>query len=218
MEDTTIEDVLKTVQNYYAQKDYNKALEVLNAHKSSLPEGIWHFNVGTIQAKLENFPLARFHFLMADKEGFTTKEVVHNRKLTEEKLNLDKAENPTSGSDYFYKYSLVGSEGFFTTLALLLIIVGLIVRWKKAAMGVTLLFFMLALGVFGLKWWISSLDSRIVLEAQQIFEGPSVIFPSSDELPPGVMVLTKTKGEWVKVYYPSRFAGWIRNKGLKELK
>lgn len=218
MEDTTIEDVLKTVQNYYVQKDYEKALEVLNTHKSSIPEGIWHFNAGTIQAKLENIPLARFHFLMADKKGFSTKEVIHNRELTEAKLKIEKAESPTSGSDYFYKYSLLGAEGFFTTLALMLIIAGLIARWRRVAIAVTIAFFTMAFSVLGLNWWINRLEAQVVLEPQQIFEGPSVIFPSSDELPPGVMVLTSSKGEWVKVYFPSRFEGWIKNTGLKELR
>ena len=218
MEDTTIEDVLKTVQNYYTQKDYQSALDTLIKNQDQVPPGIWHYNAGTLYGKLENWAMARFHFLSADSEGYTSKESVLNRQLVEEKLNIEKIEKPTSASDYFYKFSMIGTQGIFTTLGLILIIAGIVAIWKKANVRVTMVFFLTALMTLGLNWWILSLDKSIVLTSVQIHEGPSAIFASADELPKGVLIITSRKEGWLEIKYPSRFMGWIKDSGLKELK
>ena len=218
MEDTTIEDVLKTVQNYYAQKDYQSALDTLVKHQNQISPGVWHYNLGTIYGKLENWPMARYHFLMANSEGFTSKEAVSNIELVEAKLDLQKIENPINFSDYFIKYAEVATNGIFTTIALLLIIGGIVTLWKKTTVKVTLVFLMLAFITFGLNWWTLSLDRHIVVKPSNIYEGPSVIFPSSGDLPEGLVIVTKSSGEWLKIIYPARFTGWIKNSGLKELK
>lgn len=218
MEDTTIEDVLKTVQNYYAQKDYNLALDTLLKNQEHVPPGIWHYNVGTVHGKLENWPLARFHLLMAGKEGYVSQEAIQNRELVEEKLNVGRLEIPTSASDYFFKYSLEATHGVFTTMGLLLIISGIIALWKKVSAKVTILFFLTAVMIFGFNWWLVELDKNIIVNSQIVHEGPSAIFESSEELPAGVMVITVQSGEWLKIIYPSRFQGWIKKSGLKELR
>ncbi len=218
MEDTTIEDVLKTVQNYYTQKDYQGALNTLMKNQDQVPSGIWHYNVGTVYGKLENWPMARFHFLRADSEGYTSKEAVLNRKLVEDKLHIEKFEKPTSASDYFYKYSMAATHGVFTTLGLLLIISGIMALWKKISVRITIAFFVSAVMVLGLNWSILSLDKKIVLSPLEIYEGPSTIFATAEELPEGVMIITSQKEAWLQIKYPSRFAGWIKDSGLKELK
>lgn len=218
MEDTTIEDVLKTVEALYAQKNYQEALKTLEANRAEISAGIWHYNVGTVFGKLENWPMARYHLTMADLEGFNSQELSVNKKLAETKLEIAKFEQANSASDYFTKGALEASQGILTTLSLILVIIAIVNMWKKSSYKVLSVLLTSALLVLGLNWWIHSWDKVIVVNSQAIQEGPSVIFPSRDELPPGVLLVISRKGEWVKILYPSRFQGWIKNAGFKELK
>jgi hypothetical protein len=218
LEDTTIEDVLKTVEAFHNQKEYQKALATLEANQSKISPGVWHYNMGTEYGKLDNLPLARYHFLMAELKGLNSKEVLSNRNLIESKLDITRLEKPISSYDYFIKISLEASKGILTTVSLLLVIIGLFNLWKKSnfkALGICLFF---ALGFTGMNWWVNSWDKSIVMETKSVQEGPSAIFSVKGELPVGVMVITQAKGEWLEIIYPSRFQGWIKESGLKELK
>lgn len=218
MEDTTIEDVLKTVETLHNQKDYAGALKTLEANQAKISPGLWHYNMGTEYGKLQNYPLSRFHFMMADLEGFSTKELFQNKELVENKLEVQKLEKPLTVSDYLRKGSLIGSQGIFTLVSLVLIIAGIVSVWKKAGFKVFVSLLLCAGILLGLNFWVNSWNKSIVVTAQTIYDGPSVIFSTTNELAPGVMLITSKEGEWLKVVYPSRFSGWIKNTGLKELK
>lgn len=217
MEDTTIEDMLKTVEASFAQKDYRGALKILEANQSQISPGLWHYNMGTVYGKLENYPLARYHLVMADEKGLSSQEVITNRNLVETKLEIPKFEKPQIWSDYLIKTGVVATQGIFVTISLLLIIGAIIALWKKSSIKIFGLFLTVGLFVMGLNWWIGSWDRKIVLMSQPIYEGPSVIFEARDELPPGIMLVTIKKEGWLEVIYPSRFKGWIKDSGLKEL-
>jgi hypothetical protein len=218
LEDTTIEDVLKTVEALYAQKNYSEALKTLELNKRDISPGVWHYNVGTVFGKLENLPLARYHLMMADLVGFNSQEVSVNKNIIEIKLDIPKLEKANSASDYFIKGGIEASQGILTTLSLILVILGIVNMWKKSSYKVFAVLLTSALFVIGLNYWIKSWTKVIVISSQNIQQGPSVIFPSRDELPVGVMLIISKKGEWSKIIYPSRFQGWIKNAGLKELK
>lgn len=218
MEDTTIEDVLKTVEALYAQKDYQKALETLAANKGKISESVWHYNVGTVYGKLENWPMARYHLTLAEWEGLSSKEVISNKHYIEMKLDTDKHERPISPSDYFVKGGIASSQGILSSVSLFFVLVGLIVFWKKKSIKALSACLALALMVVGINFWIHSWDKMIVVTTQVIKDGPSEIFGQRDELPVGLMIVGKKKDNWIEITYPSRYQGWIKDTGLKELK
>lgn len=218
MEDTTIEDTLKTVETLYAQKEFQSALDLLMANKKSISPGLWNYNVGTVYAGLNEWPLARYHLLMAEREGFISKESGINLDLVEEKLEISRLEKPFGWSDYLVKGGLFVSEGILSSLALLILVVGLFnLRKSKTfkSLGLTV---SAVLFVLGINWWIQSWHKMIVLTPQGIHEGPSGIFAAREEIPAGVLIITTQEEEWAKIIYPMRFQGWIKNSGLKELK
>lgn len=217
MEDTTIEDVLKTVETFYARKEYQKALELLEANREKISSGLWHYNMGTVHAELGNLPLARYHLQKAELEGFSSKEVINNKELVEERLEISRLEQPLTGEDYIIQTGLTGAQGIFMTISICLIIVGIIALWKKSSIKTLLGTVFLALIFMGLNFWVTSWDKKIVMKTQPVHEGPSAIFEARSELPPGLMIVTEKKGEWLKIIYPSRFKGWIKETGLKEL-
>lgn len=218
MEDTTIKDVLKTVQVFHDKKDYQGALKALESGKGELSPGLWHYNIGTIYGKLENWPLARFHLLMADEEGLESKELSNNISLVESKLNLTKLEDPQTVTDFGIAAGMIASQGIFTALSLILLISGIITLKKKVSLKRSLGLFFTALFILGINWWVINWNKMIVINAQSIKDGPSNIFESVGELPPGLKIVATRKGDWLKIIYPSRFRGWIKESGLKELK
>lgn len=218
MEDTTIEDVLKTAEALYVQKDYQKAIQILEKNKDQVGAGIWHYNMGTLNAKLENLPLARYHFLLADKEGFSAKEMISNKDLIESKLEISRYEKPLAPTDYLIKGALFSSQGILTMVSLIFVLFGLYNFWKNKSFKVLAGCLSVGLIVLGLNVWIRSWKKTIVLGPQTIQEGPSVIFGAGEELPAGVMIITRSRGDWLEIMYPSRFKGWIKDNDLKELK
>jgi hypothetical protein len=218
LEDTTIEDVLKTIETYHNQKDYAAALSTLKQNQGKIAPAVWHFNMGTIQAKLENLPLARYHLLMAEEEGLSSSALVNNKILVETKLDVSRYEDASGTSDYLVKAGLLASQGILTSLSLLFVIFGIISLWKRARLKLSASLFITTLTILGLNWWIQSWNKVIVLTPQVVHEGPSGIFEGLTEVPEGVMLIISHHDGWARIIYPSRFQGWIKSAGFKELK
>jgi len=218
LEDTTIEDVLKTVESLYANKDFDGALKILKENQNTLPQGVWNYNMGTIYGKTGELALARYHFLQAEASGFSEAELLKNKALVENSLTTSRYEEAVSVNDYLIKNALFASEGLLTTLAFicLLFSLGILSKTKKVKSALLLLIPVLVFACLNL--WINSWPKKIVIETQTIKEGPSAIFNNQGELPLGVMLITTKKDGWLYIQYPSRFNGWIKDTGLKELK
>lgn len=182
-----------------------------------MDSALWHYNMGTVQAELNNWPLARYHLLLAKEAGHQSPQQEQNQKFVEEKLDIGRLEKPLGFSDYLIKGSLIATEGIFMTFALLAVVLGIWTVKKKPSRGNIAFLLVGTLLPVGLNFWIKSWPKQIVVQPVEIFEGPSALFGQRGEIPPGVMVITDTKGEWKKIVYPSRFTGWIKENGLKKL-
>lgn len=200
------------------QKDYASALRTLEASKSKISSGLWHYNMGTVHAGMKEWARARYHFLQAEKEGFVSKEAGQNLELTEAALEISRLEKPLAWSDYAVKGALIASEGILGTIALFILIAGMVSIIKKKSLSALSVLVVLVLAILGLNFWIGSWPMAVVVKPQSIQEGPSAIFAGREELPVGVLVIATHEGEWRKILYPSRYQGWIKNTGLEELK
>jgi hypothetical protein len=209
--------VLKTFENFYVAKDYPNALLTLKEHKSELEPGVWHYNMGTVSAQMQRLGEARYHLLMASKSGFNNKELNQNLSLVEQKLDIKRLEQPLDTKDYIIKGSLLAQQGFLTFLSFAILLMGLWILKKKADFRKIVLFLVLVLAPIALNFWISSWPKAVATAAQPVNDGPSVIFGTTGELPPGVLIVLKGEGEWREIIYPSRFKGWIKSTDLLEL-
>jgi hypothetical protein len=216
-EDTTIETGLKTFADFYSKKDYPNALLSLKRHQNEWSRDLWHFNMGLVEAQLQNWPMARFHLELAKDTGLNSEDLTQNLNLVEEKLQITQNEKAIDYKDYFFKTGLILSDGILTTLSLIFIVCGLWLLKKRASLGRFLFLVGFAALPLFLNAWIKSWPRKIVIQTQSIYEGPSSIFGVIGELPAGVIVLTDTKGEWEKVVYPTRFSGWIMSQSTKRL-
>lgn len=217
MEDTTIEPSFQTFEDFYAKKDYANALISIQKLKKVVPPANWHYNIGTVYAKLENLPMARFHLLQAEALGFAGSEASQNLDLVEAKLEITKLEKPLNTIDYGVKAGLILQRGLLTSFSLLIILTGLIVLKKKPSFLKVTGLSLIALLPLALNWWINSWPFAVVQKNVELQEGPSAIFGSLGEVPGGVRVLYKNEGEWSQIIYPTRFNGWIKSNELKDL-
>lgn len=208
---------MKTFAEYYAKGDYLNAWIELEKVRGSVSPGLWHYNAGTVKAKLERPAEARYHYLESLSKGYPGEELQKNLSFVEDQLEVRTVEKPLELSDYGMKFALWAQNGFFTTISLLILICGLLIlrREKKFIyLAVTLAGMAIPLGT---SLWIRSWDQVINLEASEVREGPSAIFASRGELPPGIHLIAHRSGDWYEIRYPSRFRGWVKSKVIKEL-
>ncbi len=217
MEDTTIENALKTFQDLYLKKEYPLALTELEKNAKIVEPGLWHYNMGTVLAEMNEWPLARFHFIMAEKSGLESQQLHRNQQLAESKLEIGRLEKPLTTSDFFIKAAMVSAEGPLLSLSLVFLVIGLMALKKSRTIKAALIFSVAVLSPLILNFWIHSWTPKIVTTAKSIYDGPSALFQIKGELPAGVMILTNTKGNWDEIIFPSRFSGWVKLDSLKSL-
>lgn len=208
---------METFAGLYARGDFPNALKELEKNRDKISPGLWHFNAGTVKAKMMNPAEARFHFLEAKLHGFTDESLAQNLNLVERELQVSTLEKPLETTDYALRFGLWAQNGFFTTLSLLFLLGGLLILRREKKYYVLILTVLLTLAPLGASYWIKGQDKAVILVAHEVLEGPSAIFASRGELPPGVLVMMKKSGDWLEIVYPSRFRGWIKNTGIKEL-
>lgn len=189
----------------------------LAKNRERVSPGLWHFNMGTVKAKMNVPAEARYHFLEAEENGFADEKLSQNLSIVEDELQVKTLEKPLDTFDYAVKFGLWSHNGFLTTLSLLILLGGMLILRKEKKYYVLILTIVLALVPMGVNYWIGTWNKAVTISSHEVLEGPSVIFGSRGELPPGVMVVMKKSGEWNEVIYPSRFRGWIKNAGIKEL-
>jgi hypothetical protein len=208
---------LKTFEEHYVQKDYPNALLVLKNNQSQFTQSLWHYNLGTVYGEMNNWPMARFHFILAEKSGLHSKELIQNKKLAETKLDVTRLEKPLDASDYYIKISYFAADGPLLTIGFLFLAIGIWLLKKKASLKSAAIFALTVATPLMLDFWIDSWPRKITSAPKTVYEGPSSLFGAIGEIPPGIMVITNKKDEWEKIIYPSRFSGWIKSDHLESL-
>ncbi len=217
MEDTTIENALKTFEEYYLKKDYPNAILTLEKNQKEIDPSIWHYDMGTVLAEMKNWPMARLHFILAERSGMDSKELHQNLELVENILEIPRLEKPLDPSDYLIKAGMIASQGPLLSLSLIFLIIGLWLIKKSPSLKSAMIFLGSVSFPIILNFWIDSWPKKIAINSIIIFEGPSALFEARGELPPGLLLITNVKGDWEQIIYPSRFSGWIKSQGLKRL-
>lgn len=173
--------------------------------------------MGLTLAELKNWPKSRYHLLIAEDIGLESKSLIQNKKLVESKLELERLEKPIDLSDYMIKGGLIAGKGPLVSLGLIFLISGLIMLKKTKKIKVFAVMMALMTLTIGLNLWIDSWPRKIVIGKEPLYEGPSALFNVKGDLPPGLMILTRTRGDWEEIIFPSRFSGWIKHDEVKNL-
>ncbi|MFY7992712.1 MAG: tetratricopeptide repeat protein [Bacteriovoracaceae bacterium] len=218
MEDTTIKDELKTYQELWNAKDYQKALDWLEKNPSVFGSETWHYNLATTYGQLGELAEARYHFEQSYQLGKRDEKMAESLKWIHKQGEADRWETLSSWTDYVYKFLIYRPQYFFSQLTLVFLALGFglyaIKKFKKKGLG---LFMILALISTSLGYIVSDNKLVVTKTAVEIYRGPSQIF-DFQEVPAGVMLFLKPYGTQYKVLYPSSAEGWILKQPQYEIR
>lgn len=211
---------LNTFKKLYLEKDYTGAVKWLEQGRSDFDPEIYHYNLGTVLYKQEKFAEARFHFEKAESLGMYTPALLKNLNAARTQLNVETFESSDHFIDHWYQTGTSVSTDILWSLAFLVILGALALKYlKKAHKGILITLVILGFLPLALKYFYFSQFSYVVaLNRQAVFEGPSKIFSQSTSLPIGSKLLIKnSKENWSEVLSPVRASGWIEKRAFKSL-
>lgn len=203
----------------YQEKNYDEALKLLNQHKSELEPGVYHFNLGTILLKKEQFAFGRYHLELAIKNGFYTTESLKNLNSSKELLNVIQFEE----TNFWERTSqvLYTAPWDFYLFFTLLTLGATLLFWKKLSSKFSKIA-LIIIAVVPLSFPLIFINNQFAIVTQKeqpIFEGPSEVFDQSNELPIGLKVLVKDNNDgWYKIITPERFSGWVKKNSIMLIK
>ncbi len=218
MEDNSSKPNIKSLESLYLEKDFEGAKNYILKHRDQFDSGQFHYNLGTLHAKLGDYAVARFHLEKAVKEGYVGTNGVYNRFVVKSILKTNDVGNSPLFWDRFLTQSKELPVGAFLGMTLLLVlIVGVLVRFKlivKKAIIIPLI--LLTIVPVGFHYfYLDKIEVAISLKDIQLREGPSKIYSETSTIKAGAKVITgERSGEWIFIKAPLKFAGWAHRDTL----
>jgi hypothetical protein len=218
MENTSINEILKTLREHYLSKDYGAATKHLIKHKMDLDPGLFHYNLGTVHSKSGNLAAGRYHLEKALKHNFINTKILNNIDFVEKNLNISDLSNSKKLSDRTIDFSLrYSAEAYFGMSMIFLLAV--IFCIKKKIIQKTLfavLFALLALIPITMQQiYLKKINYAILLKDSDVREGPSAVFTSKTSIQAGSKVVVgEFESGWVYIKYPIELSGWLKRSTL----
>ncbi len=218
MADSSINKDLKSLEQYYKEKDYEKGISWLLDHKETLPKGLFHYNLGVFYAKKDHLAAGRYNFEKAIEEGFVNTQVYHNLEITKKNLNVTDISNSKNFVDKYTNYMLSIPQDAYLLLSLFLLLVVVISNRLKLLKNIYVTTSLAFLSFFPLglqKLHLDKMEYAINLEEVSLYEGPSSVFAERGVLKPGTKVIIgQRNGEWLFIKSPLLLAGWVHKDGM----
>lgn len=215
MEDISTENTLKKIEALYLDGKFEMARDELLAIKDKLSTGQFHYNLGTILFKENQYGPARFNLELAKQLGFSYPGLEKNLSVVAAKIGHRYDATPlstliTAPDSYFLLFSAV----LITTLSLLK--KSGILKFKSF---VILLLISLSPVIFKMAWLDKNYKVAVNLKKIQILEGPSKIYNSMYELDEGQKIIVgKSLDEWLLIEWPVEYSGWVNRNELGLIK
>jgi hypothetical protein len=208
-----MDNTLKSLEALYIDGKYDQAIEALLSVKDAVSPGLFHYNLGTLYAKSEQFAAGRYHLEKAIHEGYITTYSLNNLAAVREKLQVADLSSSTHWWDIAMDFGTRLPESAYLTITLVAALIVAIFFARKKIRGLKSLLVGLLLSCvpYAIYYgFFSDIQSAIVLENAQILEGPSKIFKSKGTLVPGAKILVR-QGDpgWSYIWLPTELSGWI---------
>lgn len=214
------DEALLKFKKLYLEQDFHEAKKWLSENQDKFDQGVYHYNLGTLEAKKEDFAQARFHFELAHKWGISSNALSKNLNFTKNELGINNFEKAINWKDYWYKAGLGISIDFVWSFFFLLLSIALLGKYFKELRKI----FVLSLIVLGITplllkyFYFNQFHYVVSLGHGVIYEGPSKVFSVSTEAPKGAKLLVKDQKEgWLEVLAPVKAVGWIEKKQFKSV-
>lgn len=204
---------LASFEELYLKKDYKGAANFLLQNKQQLDSGIFHYNLGTVYTKLNDFPAARYHLEKAIKEGYINSSSLNNLAFIKSQLQVDDVSTSTSLPDQFINSAISLPQSSYLSLTLVLVLLGIaLIKSKKLVKKFAIIVFtLIALSpVIFAYTYLGQINYAITFKEVPLFEGPSKIFTEKGKVRAGSkIILGEYKDGWFYVKFPISLAGWV---------
>lgn len=211
-------EVLKSLESLYVEGRYAEAIELMGHSKDLLSAGQFHYNMGSIYLKMEEYGMARHQLEQAMSEGFLHTAALNNLQIVKQNLSAVDISLSQSPVDQVYHilYSIPFDGYLAITLLLLLISFIVIKRNSPSRWLISLPLFVIVLLSAYLNFVeLEKKNMGIVLQEVEVLEGPSKIYKKKFSLNSGVKVLLGQEADgWRYIERPIHFSGWVDEKSL----
>lgn len=218
MENNNINELMKSLSELYAKKEYNKAIELLEQNSQTLDTGTYYYNLGTLKAKTGNFALARFYYEKALKKGYQSEALLNNLSFVKTKMEGDDLSNSLSFEDRVQDASSMFSLNTFLLLGAIVFFLSMLFMRLMKSMRVWKIIVILLVSFSPLMLKVFYLDKKpvaIVLKEVEVYEGPSSIFEQKGTIKAGAKIrLGKINDKWAFVSAPESAVGWVNKESL----
>jgi len=209
---------LQQFEEFYANKQFVEAKNILLQNKQQFDSGIFHYNLGTTYAKLGDLGASRFNLEKALHHGFNNSKSTNNLNYVLEKLQVEDLTTSDSIKDRTMSWLLSNPTDVYIAIGLsltILILTIAIIRKIKWKTTLILSIIMFAIPVLLNNVFLSSLHYAIALKDIPTYEGPSKIFQQKGQLKAGVkIIIEENKDGWIFIKFPENLAGWVKKDHL----
>lgn len=218
MKNNNISDLEKSLESLYLKKDYVQNIELLLKNSEHFGPGQFHYNLGTLHAKLQNFAAARFNLEKAYKLGQIDTKNINNLDYVREQLVVSDVSNSNNRIDNGMNIMVGISPDLylFCTLLLLLCVSCFWLKKKLTSLSTLAVCISLSLIPFlGSKFYFSNFNYAVNLKQIQVYEGPSKVYEKKMEIDAGSkFLITGPTNGWYFIEKPISLSGWIEKKDI----
>lgn len=209
---------LSTFEELYANGKFEEAKSYLEKNSQLFSKGSYHYNLGTVRLKLNEYALARYDFELAKKYGFHNSALSNNLSYTEKMLALDDlSESTITQEKVVNTLTNIPGTGYVTLTLAFFLAVMLMIRLghmtKRLTIVLSLVLCLVPVAVG--KFYVENLTTAVALDNVKLYEGPSKIFSEKGELKAGSkIVIGEVKDNWLLIQYPMSLTGWVQKEKL----
>jgi tetratricopeptide (TPR) repeat protein len=203
----------KTFEELYVKNDFKGAASYLIQNKQQLNSGIFHYNLGTVYSKLNDFPAARFHLEKAIKEGYVSSSSLNNLNFVNLKLQVDDLSTSSNFYDQCINSTLAFPSSAYLSFSLIIALASTFIlkskkTIKKTSIALAIILILLPIAFF--QFYLSGVNYAIALKDVPVYEGPSKIFHEKGVIHAGSkIILGDFKEGWFFVKNPISLSGWV---------
>lgn len=218
MANTNINEISKSLETLYLDGKFDKAVDLLLESKNQLSAVDFHYNLGTVYAKMGDLGPGRYHLELALKKGYVGSDLLNNLTVIKSKLQgVDLSMSRDLGDQIISFLSSVPIMPVVSIVLVLMIASILLFKFKKvkSIYGLVLLVITSLLPLAIHQGVLANKTFAVNIKEMKIYEGPSSVYDVRATLPGGSkFILGKSDGDWFFIDHPVDLAGWVKKEDI----
>lgn len=218
MENINTTKLFKSLEELYIESKYDDIYQIILESKDSFDPAVFHYNLGTVYARGEEYGIARYHLEKSIKLGMLNKKTLNNLDYVKSKIYFQDIGHSTLIKERVINLGTVLPVDLYISLSLLFVIAGIILLKvkRKISYRPALLWMLLCLSpLVSYQYYFKKQSVGIVLKESIVNEGPSEIYKTVISLPAGSKIIVgENYNGWYFIKSPSSISGWLKKNNL----